>query len=467
MRNYIARRLLLFIPTLVIISLLSFIISVNAPGDPVERMSAVSFAEGISGQQGGHEYWRRKLGLDLPVFYLSVRPLSEPRDLYLVADENDRETLRGLSWSIGNAESAVSLHASRKRLLKALETAGMAGYTRLKTATTPAAIASAAGLLHHPASGSIQNDANALAAEARSLQDNSFRYRNWLPAVSWHADNQYHRWIFGDGNWLTGNGSVHSKGIIRGDFGLSYLTRQPVSRVIGEKMGWSLFFSLASILLAYVVSVPLGVWAGARKGSRFDQYSSMALFLLYSIPAFWLATLLLMTFANPDVLHWFPASGVQPATGIGTDTGWWTRFSGMLPFLILPLVCYTYSSLAFLSRTLRATIADNMTQDYIRTAMAKGLPFGQVVFRHAFRNSLLPLITMFAHVFPAVIGGSVILETIFTIPGMGFEAFHSIQNQNYPMIVAIFTITGLLTMAGYLLSDILYALADPRISLHK
>ena len=99
--------------------------------------------------------------------------------------------------------------------------------------------------------------------------------------------------------------------------------------------------------------------------------------------------------------------------------------------------------------------------------MAKGLPFRLVVFRHAFRNSLLPLITVFANVFPLAIGGSVILETIFTIPGMGFETVHSIQNQNYPMIVAIFTITGVLTMTGYLVSDILYAFADPRITFEK
>jgi len=113
---------------------------------------------------------------------------------------------------------------------------------------------------------------------------------------------------------------------------------------------------------------------------------------------------------------------------------------------------------------MRVAVLETMTQDYIRTAMAKGLSFRTVVFKHAFRNSLLPLITVFANIFPLALGGSVILETIFTIPGMGYETVQSIQNQNYPMIVAIFTITGLLTMTGYLVSDILYAFADPRIT---
>ena len=107
---------------------------------------------------------------------------------------------------------------------------------------------------------------------------------------------------------------------------------------------------------------------------------------------------------------------------------------------------------------------DTMNQDYIRTARAKGLSFNKVVFKHAFRNSLLPLITIFANVFPMAIGGSVIIETIFSIPGMGYETVQAIYNQNYPMIVAVFTISGLLTVSGYLLADVLYAIADPRIT---
>ena len=375
MIEYIARRLLFFIPTLVAISLLAFVISINAPGDPVERMISSPSGDGISAQNISQieqqNYWRNKLGLDLPAFYISVTPWNE------------------------TAEKSL---------------------------------------------------------------------KSYIPIIKFHSNNQYHRWIFGDGNWLTGNGSVHSKGIIRGDFGISYQTRQPVSQVITEKVGWSLFFALCSVLLAYLVSVPIGIVAGAKRDSGFDRVSSVVLFIFYSMPSFWVATLLLMTFANPDVLHWFPASGVKPATGYPDDAGIFTQIKLSLPYIILPLICYTYSSFAFLSRATRVSILDSMTQDYIRTARAKGLSNKIVIFRHAFRNSLLPLITIFANVFPMAIGGAVILETIFTIPGMGYETVQSIQNQNYPMIVAIFTITGLLTVIGYLVSDILYAVADPRIT---
>ncbi|HSH67814.1 MAG TPA: ABC transporter permease, partial [Bacteroidia bacterium] len=224
------------------------------------------------------------------------------------------------------------------------------------------------------------------------------------------------------------------------------------------------FFSLLSVILAYGVSIPIGVRAAEKKGSRFDKTSSLMLFILYSIPSFWLATLLLMTFANPDVLHWFPASGVKPVTGYDDGAGFWGMVKASFPYIVLPAICYTYSSFAFLSRTMRVSMLETLSQDYIRTARAKGLTKKQVIWKHAFRNSLFPVITVFGSVFPAVIGGSVILESIFTIPGMGLETINAIHDNNYPMIIAILTITSLLTLIGFLISDILYAFADPRIS---
>lgn len=386
MWKYLLTRLLYFVPVLIAISLLAFIISVNAPGDPVERMiSSGTSEEGSSLFKSNADlktYWRQKLGLDLPVFYFSM----------------------------------VSLEEHRKE--KHFD-------------VTPTAISA------------------------------------YIPVIRFHPVNQYHRWMFGDGHPVTAKGAIYSRGVIRGDFGISYQTRQPVTEVIYERLGWSLFFAVSSLLLAYVISIPLGVWAGAKKNSRFDRYSSLILFLLYSLPSFWVATLLLMTFANPDVLHWFPAAGVKPVTGYPEGAGWLDKALMSLPYIILPLLCYTYGSLAFLSRTMRASVADSMQRDYIRTAFAKGLPFRWVVYRHAFRNSLLPAITLLANVFPYLLGGSVIIETIFTLPGMGFETIQAVYNQNYPMIVAIFTLTGLLTVVGYLVSDLLYAFADPRIKYHR
>jgi len=485
MIHYLVKRLLLFFPTLIVISLLAFIISINAPGDPVERMITVAAGDGISAQSKNQleqtKYWRKKLGLDLPVFYFSVKPLSEPNLVSLIYDERAQESVQRLSRITGNPDQTALLHVALTKLaaegFKLTSNIPDSSFSKITFVLT--------NLLNSISKDQIENNlgqlkhltqvqgnskvefANAFTKAQQALNkwsENTTRYKNYIPVIQFHPQNQYHRWIFGDGNWLTANGAVHSKGIVRGDFGISYQTRQPVSEVILQKAGWSMFFALASVLLAYLVSIPIGVWAGARKDSKFDRSTSVSLFILYSMPSFWVATLLLMTFANPDVLHWFPASGIKPVSGYTAEANIIEKLLISLPYLILPLICYTYSSFAFLSRAMRVAVLETMTQDYIRTAMAKGLSFRTVVFKHAFRNSLLPLITVFANIFPLALGGSVILETIFTIPGMGYETVQSIQNQNYPMIVAIFTITGLLTMTGYLVSDILYAFADPRIT---
>jgi len=485
MIKYITGRLLLFIPTLVAISLLAFIISINAPGDPIERMVSSSDDAGQTpsyGQEEQKSYWRKKLGLDLPVFYVTVRSLSQPAAINNITyDSKTAEALKRLSLLSGNAGNTLQFHVAVRKFIRDIHSLSgtvddstlkiiQPDLLTLKYASSFDEIAFRIERLRkllHPLFNeqpALEKSFTSLTNAYSDLKTHTSKWKNYIPVLSFHFDNQYHRWMFGDGNFITGQGSVYTKGIIRGDFGISYQTRQPVSQVISEKIGWSLLFAVLSIFLAYLISIPVGVWAGAKKDSGFDKGSSLMLFLLYSMPVFWTATLLLMTFANTDVLHWFPASGIKPATGYPDNAGFITKVRSSVPYIILPLICYTYSSFAFISRTTRVAMLETMNQDFIRTAMAKGLPFNVVVFRHAFRNSLLPLITIFSNVFPMAIGGSVIIETIFTIPGMGFETVQSIHNQNYPMIVAIFTISGMLTVTGYLIADILYVWADPRIT---
>jgi peptide/nickel transport system permease protein len=237
--------------------------------------------------------------------------------------------------------------------------------------------------------------------------------------------------------------------------------------LIGDRIGWSLFFTLTSIFLAYLISIPIGIKSAAQINSSFDRVSGSVLLVLYSLPVFWVATLLLMTFANPDALYLFPAAGVKPAAGYPAGAGFFGRMMVSIPYLILPTLCYMYSSVTFISRLTRTAMVEILGSDFIRTARAKGLTEKKVLWKHALKNSLFPVVTVFAHVFPAMIGGSVIVESIFTIPGMGSAIYQSIAAQDYPVLIAVFTITGLLTLCGYLVSDLLYAWIDPRISFSK
>jgi peptide/nickel transport system permease protein len=162
-----------------------------------------------------------------------------------------------------------------------------------------------------------------------------------------------------------------------------------------------------------------------------------------------------------------PSSGVSPSGGFSESATFPEIFLHSIPYLILPTICYTYSSLAFLSGSVKASVQEILNEDYIRTARAKGLSEKTILYRHAFRNSLLPLISIFSHVLPLAVSGSVIIETIFTIPGMGLAIFQSLSSQDYPVIIAVFMITGVFTMAAFLISDIVYALVDPRISFNR
>lgn len=495
MGKYILKRILFFIPTLIIISLLAFIISINAPGDP---LAAITGSGDLNGEQNSQavnarkekEKWRVKLGLDLPVFYFSVTGISTPDTLYKVYDQNEHDALKRLIATYGNWQEISAWNAAAHTLEKTLQqitidSAAVAAYGKNAAFDVLAkSVFTAHNMIGDYEAAVIKNDLGqlqryfsdysfyspaALALQRAhdqfsAMESNVTRYKNYIPAIHFYPYNQYHRWIFGDGNWLTGKGSVNCRGLIRGDFGYSYQTKLPVSNIIGERIRWSLFFTFISILLAYLISLPIGLRAAAKKNSLFDRTSSVVLFILYSMPAFWVATILLMTFANTDVLQWFPASGIQPVTGIPQDAGWLEIIRLRLPYLILPTIAYTYSQLAFLSRIMRVSTLEIISQDYIRTARAKGLSERKVIYKHAFRNSLLPIITVFSNIFPLAISGSVILETIFTIPGMGQQIYYAISAKDYPVIIDVFTLTGVLTLAGYLVADVLYAMADPRIT---
>jgi peptide/nickel transport system permease protein len=173
--------------------------------------------------------------------------------------------------------------------------------------------------------------------------------------------------------------------------------------------------------------------------------------------------MLLLLFANPSVLSWFPASGIQPAGGIPPGSPLSDRLLLSLPYLILPGVAYVYASSTFIALITRSSVREILSRDFITTARAKGLGQRQVLYRHALRNALFPLITTFGNIFPAMVGGSVIIESIFSLPGMGSQILYAVYNQDYPTLAAIFTCTGLLTMTGFLVSDILYSMADPRV----
>lgn len=253
---------------------------------------------------------------------------------------------------------------------------------------------------------------------------------------------------------------------LRLDFGDSYTYRRPVMALIRDALPISLVISLLSILLSYIIAIPLGIFSAINRNSPGDKLITLMLFILYSLPSFWVAGLLLLTTTGPPFLDLFPARGIN-SEGIhlgaeGVTFGRW--FLDRTWHLVLPVLCMTYGSLAFLSRQVRSAMLEVISQDYIRTAKAKGVAWRTVVFRHAFRNSLIPLITISASILPELIAGAIIIESIFTIPGMGVLTLDAIVQRDYPVVNALLFLSAFLTLLGILIADLLYAVVDPRIS---
>ena len=261
------------------------------------------------------------------------------------------------------------------------------------------------------------------------------------------AKNQYHIW--------TAN-------VLKLDFGNSFRDNQPVLDKIKERIPITLILNLISTFLAYIIAIPLGIFSAVKQHTLADRISTVTVFILYSLPNFWIGTMLIIFFGGGDFLSWFPYAGLYSNNYEYLST--FGKFKDLMWHLFLPVVVYTYGSFAYLSRQMRVGMLEVIRQDFIRTARAKGLTENVVIFKHALRNSLIPIITILAYILPAMIGGSVIIETIFTIPGMGSLAFEAITSRDYPIVMAVFTISAVLTLIGMLLADLLYSVVDPRIT---
>ncbi len=244
------------------------------------------------------------------------------------------------------------------------------------------------------------------------------------------------------------------------DFGRSFSQDgRLVIDKITERLPVTIFINLTSLLLILAVAIPLGVLSATYRHSFFDKATTVFVFIGFAMPTFWLALLLMILFGVH--LGWLPISGLKslnyeylpPAAQI------WDRIS----HLILPIFISAFGGLAGMSRYMRSNMLEVIRQDYIVTARAKGLSNRQVIFKHALRNALLPVITILGLSIPGLIGGSVIFETIFAIPGMGQLFYASVMARDYPTIMGMLVIGAILTLLGNLIADISYALADPRI----
>ncbi len=248
--------------------------------------------------------------------------------------------------------------------------------------------------------------------------------------------------------------------LVRLDFGLSMSAdARPVMDKILERMPLTVGMNLASLILTLLIAVPLGVISAVRRNSLADRLVTVLVFVGFAMPSFWLALLLMLLFGIE--LGWLPISGV---TSLGFESlSTPDKLVDLARHLALPVAVYAFGSLAAMSRYMRACMLEVMEQDYMLTALAKGLPRRTVIWRHGLRNALLPLITLLGLSVPGLIGGSVIIESIFALPGLGQLFYAAVMARDYTLIMGNLVLSAVLTLLGNALADLCYGLADPRV----
>ena len=426
MLQYTIQRILLAIPTLLGITLLTFLIMRLAPGDPVDLfLGGAAGGEGIStdhqaDMEKTRRDLRRQLGLDQPLYIQYLHWLSN-----LVLRVED----------LGAFDRGALLADA---VLDELPDAAQAELAALEGAARKARF--------------LEHFRRRRPERVAELIESPF----WQSRLFSPAKNYAYA---GSGLELVQAGGWR---LVTLNLGRSFKDQEPVIDHILDRLPITLEINLISLVFAYLVGVPLGIVIAVKQNTAIERLATTGTFMLWSMPSFWVGMLLILFFCNKEFFHWFPASGIQSIEA-GEDWGFWRLLTDHAHHMVLPVLASTYASFAGISRYMRTSMLENLRLDYVRTAQAKGLRYRVVVLRHVLRNSLIPIVTLLAGLLPGMIAGSVFIETIFTIPGMGFLAFQSVIVRDYPVAMALFTVGAALSLAGILVADILLKVADPRI----
>ena len=483
MLTYFLRRVYLVIPTLFLVTVIAFLLSRLTPGDPVSRLCGDPLNSERTGFLNPEEAERqyascaKLLGLDKPAFYVSLVPLAFPDTLYREVRKYRRAAKRKLIREYGNW-SAVETYANAissaehalpdykgQALIEDMVIAIRIRLRQLHINGAPERIRYAIDEIQGLSDSLVvRNDSVAVAigfsafqaslsllrSAFEGMEREAARWKLLIPTIRWNGlDNQYHHWL---------------SSALQGDLGISYQDRKPVMKKIWASARWTLLMNGLAILFAFALAIPLGGVSASQAGSRTDHTIGAILFGLYSLPAFWVATLLILFLTTPEYspwLDWFPAGGLGQRQ---SDEGAFSRMGDLLWHITLPVVSLTYGSLAIIARQMRGSLVEVLRRPFIQTARAKGLHERTVVWKHGFLNALFPIITLIGSVVPALLAGSVIIEYIFSIPGMGQLTYQSIVSEDWPVVFGILFLAALLTMLGNLLADVLYAFVDPRVT---
>ena len=440
MTYYLAKGM---VKTLAVFSLLlfsSFVLSRMVPGDPAARVLTAhsgSLNADESLKRIHYEQLYRSYGLHLPLFYISVSSLAVPDSFESVPGQLFSRQLVALAQWSGQSEASYRFCRSYLPLMNEF---GGVPSVEDKDAFVEQLDVFFSG---HQYSNVLHIDAKSAWISLKKERGHS-SWKRLVPVIAFHSDNQFHRWLFGED-------ASSVDGIVSGDWGVSWISGRDVWQVLRHPLALTTVMAVLVLASAFPLALLAGGWMACHQQRRRVKWLSALGVFVYALPGFWTGTLLLVFFCSPAWLNWFSPS----VPVLETNSGWclWSlSLATQAGSFALPFLVILYSSLIYLTQSAYKLMADECKKNYARTLLAKGLSIEQVVFRHALRSCFPTLLVMTLGIFPLLMGGAVVIEFLFSMPGVGSLLVSACESRDFPMIAALLFFVGLISLLSFLIT---------------
>lgn len=453
MKSILIKIMLQMVASLLLLILFSFFLSRVLPGDPAKYILTFNSSHVVSSSEGRAKSYvlqYRKMGLHLPYFYFSMGSRLLPDSLVRMPDSEFKLLLCSLSYYSGNPNLSYSI-AKEFLANDAMD------FFLIKFKKDGISLTVDELLAKNGESG-VEKNVLIKLSKLKESHENQF-WRRWIPSIRWNAENQFHLWCFGGRS--DGSGLV-SKGLVKGDFGRSWTRGSDVFEMM--KYPFLLTFSLSVFVL--VITFPMGLilggWLTFYQRKWYAKIQKPLLIFTYSIPTFWMATALLLFFANPRMLNWLPSA--SPV--LETYKGYWVWFFSLASqwkYFVIPLIVIGYSSVIYLSQLVFELLKDELQKPYVLTLRAVGSSERKIIFFYCMKNVLVPVIVSGMSVFPLLLGGSIIVDFLFSMPGLGALMLQACEQKDFPVISGVLFVSGLATMISFALTDFFTSQVNPLI----
>ncbi len=453
MKSILIKRFLQTLVSLILLVLFSFFLSRVLPGDPAKYILTFNNSQVVSSQEGktkSYERQYRQMGLHLPYFYFSMESRLLPDSFVHLPDNDFKFLLCSLSYYSGNTSLSYSI--AKEFIAKKKTNDFFSNFQSEGISVTVDDV-----LANNNVSGINEK----LLVDLSKLKEdhNNHYWKRWIPSIRWNAKNQFHLWCFGGKS--EGSGFV-SKGIVRGDFGKSWTRGGDVFEMMKYPFLLTLFLSVFVLVITFPLALLMGGWLTLYQRKWYAKIQKPLLIFTYSIPTFWMGTALLLFFANPRMFDLLPTASPVLETNSGF-VSWFFSLCFQWKYLIIPFFTLGYSTLIYLSQLVFELLKDELKKPYVMTLRAVGSSERKIIFYYSMKNVLVPVIVSGMSVFPLLLGGSVIIDFLFTMPGMGLLMLQACDQKDFPIISGVLFVSGLVTMLSFTLTDLFTSQVNPLI----